>query len=148
MKNAVHGFQPFIAVHGMGAYSKYLKIVQHIRFNAVKPCLCRAHIFRFHAECYEFQFHKTVVSFGKLIGKHCLILISYGIKVVVLHRNLDCGLCFSAASLIDKGKLYIHGRIKVVQKVAPVFKDGGFLIRTCKLIIDVGKINALAVSVF
>ena len=99
-------------------------------------------------KCCEFQLYKTVVSFGKLLGKHFLIFRSYGIKVIIPLWNFNRFFCFSAASLIDKGKLHIHRGIKVIKKVAPVFKDCGFLICFCKLIVDVGKGNAPTVSVF
>lgn len=46
---------------------------------------------------------------------------------------------FSLCPLIDERELYTHACVKVVEKIAPVFKNGGLVVCLCKLIVDVLK---------
>ena len=39
--------------------------------------------------------------------------------------------------------LHIHACVKVVEEIAPVFKNGGLIVCLCKLIVNVLKSNAL-----
>ena len=50
---------------------------------------------------------------------------------------------FPLRPLIDERKLHAHARVKVVEEIAPVFKNGGLIVCLCKLIIDVLEHDAL-----
>ena len=84
--------------------------------------------------------HKPVVAFTKLIFQHIPVLGTDRVKSVVLCRDMDSFFCFSAhCPLIDKRKLHRHGSVKIIEKIAPVFKDSGLVVRLCKLIVYIFK---------
>ena len=84
--------------------------------------------------------HKPVVAFRKLIFQHIPVLGTDRVESVVLCRDIDSFLRFAALRpLIDKRKLHRHGSVKVVEKIAPVFKDSGLVVRLCKLIVYIFK---------
>ena len=56
--------------------------------------------------------------------------------------GLGCLLLLCA--LIDERKLHIHACVKVVEKIAPVFKNGGLIVCLCKLIVNIFKGYGLA----
>ena len=61
----------------------------------------------------------------KLIFKHIRVLPADRVKSVVLRRNFDSRLClFLSCALIDERELHRNGSVKVVEKIAPVFKNG------------------------
>ena len=66
-----------------------------------------------------------------------------------IHRYIrltyrDCFFClFPLCPLIDERKLHAHARVKVIEEIAPVFKNGGLIVSLCKLIIDVLEHDAL-----
>ena len=88
--------------------------------------------------------HKPVVVFTKLIFQHIRILGADRVKSVLLCRDSDSFFClFPLRPLIDERKLHAHARVKVVEEIAPVFKNGGLIVCLCKLIIDVLEHDAL-----
>ena len=88
--------------------------------------------------------HKPVVAFTKLIFQHIRILGADRIKSVLLRGDRDCFFClFPLRPLIDERKLHAYARVKVVEEIAPVFKNGGLIVSLCKLIIDVLEHDAL-----
>ena len=142
-------FQTVIARHGAGGYAQHLKIVEYVRFNTGKAGFCRRQVVRFNGKCNVLVFDKPVVAFGKLVFEHIRILGTNGIESVVLCRNVDSLFRFSALRpLIDERELHAHTRVKVVEKIAPVFKNGSLVVCLCKLIVNIFKHNALAVFLF
>ena len=88
--------------------------------------------------------HKPVVAFTKLIFQHIGILGADRVESVLLCRDRDCFFClFPLRPLIDERKLHAYARVKVVEEIAPVFKNGGLIVCLCKLIIDVLEHDAL-----
>ena len=88
--------------------------------------------------------HKPVVAFTKLIFQHIGILGADRVKSVLLCGDRDSFFClFPLRPLIDERKLHAHARVKVIEEIAPVFKNGGLIVCLCKLIVDVLKGNAL-----
>ena len=145
----VQHFQAVIARHGAGSYAQHLKIVEYVRFDTGKAGFCRRQAVRFNGKGDVFVLHKPVIPFGKLVFEHIRILGANGIESVVLRRNVDSLFRFAALRpLIDERELHRNGSVKVIQKVAPIFKDSGLVVRLCKLIVNILKHNAFAVFLF
>ena len=101
-------------------------------------------MFGFNGKGNVFVLHKPVVAFTKLIFQHIRILGADRVKSVLLCRDSDSFFClFPLRPLIDERKLHAHARVKVVEEIAPVFKNGGLIVCLCKLIVNVLKGNAL-----
>jgi hypothetical protein len=47
--------------------------------------------------------------------------------------------------LIVEGELHMDGAVEAVQKVAPVVKDGRFILILCQLVVDVEETDCLGV---
>ena len=90
--------------------------------------------------------HQSVVALCKLIFQHIRIFAADRIKSVVLRRDMDSTFGFAAApTLIDERKLHLYACVKVVEEIAPVFKNGGLIVCLCKLIVNIFKGYSLAV---
>ena len=69
------------------------------------------------------------------------------IEIVLLCRNVDAlAKLIQACLLIDEGELDEDRAVEVVQKVAPVLKDGSFVLVLRKLVVDVLKGDGLRVE--
>ena len=142
----MQGFKAFVARHGAGGYAKHLKIVKYVGFDTGKPRLCRVQIVGFNGKGDVFRFHKAVVALCKLIFQHIRVLGANGVESVVLRRNCDCFFRVAAPrSSVDERELHRNGSVKVIEEVAPIFKNGGLVVCLCKLIIYVVVGNAFAV---
>ncbi len=98
----------------------------------------------FNSKGNVFVLYKPVVAFDKLIFQHIRILGADRVKSVLLCGDIDCFFMpVPAASLIDERKLHDNDCVKVVEEIAPVFKNGGLIVSLCKLIIDVLEDDAL-----
>ena len=81
--------------------------------------------------------------------QHIRVFGADGIESVVLRGDRNDLLRAAAArSPVDKGKLHTNGRVKIVEKVAPVFKNGGLIVCLRKLVVDVVVGDALGVFLF
>ena len=141
--------QPFIARHRTRRRAQYLKIVQHVGFNTGKAGFCRRRIVCFDTECDVLVLDKPVVALTKLIFQHIRILGTDRVESVVLRGNIDSFLClFPLCPLIDERKLHRNGSVEVVEKIAPVFKNGGLVVCLCKLIVNIFKGNGFTVFLF
>ena len=70
--------------------------------------------------------------------QHIRVFGADGIESVILRGDRNDLLRAAAArSPVDKGKLHTNGRVKIVEKVAPVFKNGGLIVCLRKLVVDV-----------
>ena len=90
---------------------------------------------------------QSVVALGELTLQHSGILRADVVESVLLCRNVDAlAELIEACLLIDEGELDENRAIKVVQKVAPVLKDGSFVLVLRKLVVDVLKGDGLRVE--
>ena len=90
--------------------------------------------------------HKPVISFTKLIFQHTRVLAADRIESVVLRGYVNGFFRFlPLRPLIDKGKLHRYGSVKVVEEIAPVFKNGGFVVAARKLIVNVLKCDTFGI---
>lgn len=79
---------------------------------------------------------KPVVALCKLVFEHIRVFGADRVKSVVLRGNVDSFLrFFLLCPLIDERELHRHGSVKVIEEVAPVFKNGGLVVCLCKLIV-------------
>ena len=146
VENAMQHFQAFIARHGAGRYPKHLEIVEYVGFDTGKAGFCRRKVIRFNGKGDVLAFHKPVVALCKLIFQHIPVFDTDRVESVLLRRDLDSVLGFLAApALIDERKLHLYGSVKVVEKIAPIFKNGGLFVCLCKLIVNVLKGDGLTV---
>ena len=149
VENPMQYVQAFLSVHGAGCYAKHLKIIEYVGFDTGKTCFCRRKIVRFNGKGNVLAFFQSVVAFFKLVFQHIRVLPADRVKSVVLRRNFDSRLClFLSCALIDERELHQNGSVKVVEKIAPVFKNGGLIICLCKLIVNIFKDKAFTVFLF
>ena len=73
--------------------------------------------------------NEAVVAAGKLILQHTGVLGADAVKLVpqggmeMLRAKVSC-----EDREVHKGKLELHGAVKVVQEIAPRLKDGGLVL--------------------
>ena len=149
VENPMQYVQAFLSVHGAGCYAKHLKIIEYVGFDTGKAGFCGRKIVRFNGKGNVLALFQSVVAFFKLIFQHIRVLPADRVKSVVLRRNFDSRLClFLSCALIDERELHRNGSVKVVEKIAPVFKNGGLIICLCKLIVNIFKDKAFTVFLF
>ena len=140
-------FQPLIAGQRLGSHTKGFEVVENVGFNAFELRLCRAEGVRLNAEGDVLLLDQPVVALGELVLQHTGILGADVVEGVLLCRNVDAlAELIEACLLIDEGELDENRAIKVVQKVAPVLKDGSFVLVLRKLVVDVLKGDGLRVE--
>ena len=133
-------FQPFVAGQRLSPYTEGFEVVENVGFNAFELRLCRAERIRLNAEGDVLLLDETVIAFGELALQHSGILGADVVKIVLLCRNVDAlAELIEACLLIDEGELDENRAVEVVQKVAPVLKDGSFVLVLRKLVVDVLK---------
>ena len=143
VENPMQHVQAFLSVHGAGCYAKHLKIIEYVGFDTGKAGFCGCEIVRFNGKGNVLALFQSVVAFFKLIFQHIRVLFADRVKSVVLRRDFDSRLClFLSCALIDERELHRNGSVKVVEKIAPVFKNGGLIICLCKLIVNIFKDKA------
>ena len=140
-------FQPFVAGQRLGSHTKGFEVVENVGFNAFELRLCRAEGVRLNAEGDVLPLDQSVVALGELALQHTGILGADVVEGVLLCRNVDAlAELIEACLLIDEGELNENRAVKVVQKVAPVLKDGSFVLVLRKLVVDVLKGDGLRVE--
>ena len=140
-------FQPFVAGQRLGFHAESFEVVEDVGFNAFELRLCRAEGVRLNAEGDVLLLDQPVVALGELVLQHTGILGADVVEGVLLCRNVDAlAELIEACLLIDEGELDENRAIKVVQKVAPVLKDGSFVLVLRKLVVDVLKGDGLRVE--
>ena len=142
-------FKAFIACHGAGRHAQELKVVEYVRFDTGKAGFRRAQTVGFNGKGDIFCFDKPVVALCKLVFQHIPVFCADRIESVLLCRDIDRFFRFAPLRpLIDERELHRNGSVKVVEEVAPVLKNGGLVVRLCKLVVYILKDNALAVFPF
>ena len=93
---------------------------------------------RDRAEGFKEVFSKDIVNYGNVrglyIGETFYLVAGNTVESFTLNGFEKIG---------DERKLHAHARVKVVEEIAPVFKNGGLIVCLCKLIVNVLKSNAL-----
>ena len=84
---------------------------------------------------------------GKLILQHTGVLGADAVKLVPAGRNGNAP-CkgFLRSREVHKGKLELHGAVKVVQEIAPRLKDGGLVLVLRELVVDVLILDRFGVA--
>ena len=140
-------FQPFVAGQRLGFHAESFEVVEDVGFNAFELRLCRAEGVRLNAEGDVLLLDQPVVALGELALQHTGILGADVVEGVLLCRNADAlAELIEACLLIDEGELDEDRAVEVVQKVAPVLKDGSFVLVLRKLVVDVLKGDGLRVE--
>ena len=140
-------FQPLIAGQRLGSHTEGFEVVENIGFNAFELRLCRAEGVCLNAEGDVLLLDQSVVALGELTLQHTGILRADVVEGVLLCRNVDAlAELIETCLLIDEGELDEDRAVEVVQKVAPVLKDGSFVLVLRKLVVDVLKGDGLRVE--
>ena len=140
-------FQPFVAGQRLGFHAESFEVVENVGFNAFELRLCRAEGVRLNAEGDVLLLNQPVIALGELALQHTGILGADVVEGVLLCRNVDAlAELIEACLLIDEGELDENRAVEVVQKVAPVLKDGSFVLVLRKLVVDVLKGDGLRVE--
>ena len=133
-------FQPLVAGQRFRPYTEGFEVVENVGFNAFELRLCRAEGVCLNAEGDVLLLDQSVVALGELALQHTGILGADVVEGVLLCRNVDAlAELIQACLLIDEGELDEDRAVEVVQKVAPCFKNGGFVLVLRKLVVDVLK---------
>ena len=143
----MHDAQAVIPIQRCSHNAQPLEVVEKVGFNAFQTGLCCAKIVCFNAEGQVFGLNQTVVAAGKLVLQHLGILGADSIKFIAAGRDGDApGKGFLRCRQVDKGKLELHRAVKVIQKIAPRFKDCGLILVLRKLVVDVLILDGFGVA--
>ena len=128
-QNVVHDVQALKAVQRRSHNAQPLEVVQKIGFDALQTGLGSAEVVGLNAEREILGLNEAVVAAGKLILQHTGVLGADAVKLVPAGRNGNAP-CkgFLRSREVHKGKLKLHGAVKVVQEIAPRLKDGGLVL--------------------
>ena len=140
-------FQPFVAGQRLGSHTEGFEVVENVGFNAFELRLCGAEGVCLNAEGDVLLLDQSVVALGELALQHSGILGPNVVEGVLLCRNVDALTeLIETCLLVDEGELDENRAVEVVQKVAPVLKDGSFVLVLRKLVVDVLKGDGLRVE--
>ena len=140
-------FQPLVAGQRLRPHTEGFEVVENVGLDAFELRLCRAEGVRLNAEGEVLLLDQPVVALGELALQHTGILGADVVEIVLLCRNVDAlAELIEACLLIDEGELDENRAVEVVQKVAPVLKDGSFVLVLRKLVVNVLKGNGLRVE--
>ena len=127
-------------------YVQHLEVVDDVRFDAFQPRLGLFQVFGLNAEGDVLALLQTVGALGELVTEHPGVLLPNGVVVVVPGGQVNHPLVFGEIDvLIVEGELHMNGAVEVVQKVAPVVKDGSFVLVLRQLVVDVEEADGLGV---
>ena len=140
-------FQPLVAGQRLRPHAERFEVVENVGLNAFELRLCRAEGVCLNAEGDVLLLDQSVVALGELALQHTGILGADVVEGVLLCRNVDAlAKLIQACLLIDEGELDENRAVEVVQKVAPVLKDGSFILVLRKLVVDVLKGDGLGIE--
>lgn len=141
--------QALLSVQRFCRNTQPLEVVENIRFNAVQPGLCGFQSIRLDAKRQILCFHQPVVALCQLIPKHLRVLRADTVIHIAPQRNGDLpAIGFLIGGHIHEGQLEAYRGIKVVEKITPSVKDGGFIVVLRQLVVDVLELNRLGVIAF
>ena len=131
----------------MGLYAQGFEVGQYIRLDTLQPELCRAKVVRFNAEGDVLSLYKAVVALLELSFQHISVLAADVVILVAFGGDIDALFkVLHVCPLVDKGKLHMDRRIKIIQKVAVAFKNLCLVLGLRKLVVDVKKLDRLCVG--
>ena len=146
-QNVVHDVQALKAVQRRSHNAQPLEVVQKVGFDALQTGLGSAEVVGLNAEREILGLNEAVVAAGKLILQHTGVLGADAVKLVPAGRNGNAP-CkgFLRSREVHKGKLELHGAVKVVQEIAPRLKDGGLVLILRELVVDVLILDCFGVA--
>ena len=146
-QNVVHDVQALKAVQRRSYNAQPLEVVQEVGFDALQTGLGGAEVVGLNAEREILGLNQAVVAAGKLVLQHTGVLGADAVKFVSAgrDRNAPCK-GFLRSREVHKGKLELHGAVKVVQEIAPRFKDGGLVLILRELVVDVLILDRFGVA--
>ena len=146
-QNVVHDVQALKAVQRRSHNAQPLEVVQEVGFDALQTGLGGAEVVGLNAEREILGLNEAVVAAGKLILQHTGVLGADAVKLVPAGRNGNAP-CkgFLRSREVHKGKLELHGAVKVVQEIAPRLKDGGLVLILRELVVDVLILDRFGVA--
>ena len=148
VEHVMHQLQPLPSIQRRGGNPQTLEIVQQINLNALQSGLGRLEVFRLDAVGDELGLGQTVVALGQLVLEHFGIFMPHIVEPVILIRDDDALLeGFRTGGQVEEGKLKVNGCVKVVEEIAPAFKDAGLVIVLSQLVVDILKLNGFGVVV-
>ena len=140
-------FQPLVAGQRLRPHAEGFEVVENVGLDAFELRLCRAEGVCLNAEGDVLLLDQSVVALGELTLQHTGILGADVVEGVLLCRNVDAlAKLIETCLLIDEGELDENRAVEVVQKVAPVLEDCGFVLVLRKLVVDVLKGDGLRVE--
>ncbi len=146
VQHVVHEPEPVMAVQRLRRNAQPLEVVENIRFDTFQPRLGVFECVGFNPEGDVFCLNQTIVSAGELVLKHGSIFFPQRIERILLLRNCDTvHVAFLVCREVYKRELEVHRAVKVIQEVTPPVEDRGFVLVLVELIVDVLKLNGLAV---
>ena len=147
VQRLIQDFQPFHPIQGIGGHAQDLEVVQNIRLDALQLRPCHCQIVSLNGKGNVLGLEKPIVSLRQLVVQHLRVFHANIIKSVILRFDLDDLLILPhAAFLVDKGQLEMDAAVKVIEKIAPVFKDGALIVILGQLIVDVVKADGLGID--
>ena len=139
--------QPSFAVQDLGGHAQPLEVVQHIGLDALQPGLGGADAVGLDGKGQVLGLDEAVVAPRQLILQHLRVLHPDGVKVIPLGRDGNAvGEGLLGRRQVQKGQLETDGAVKIVEEIAPAFKDGGLVLVLAELVVDVLELDGLGVA--
>ena len=139
----------FRAVQGGRRHAETLEVGQQVRFQPFQTGFRLREAVGFDPEGQVLRLGQAVAPLRHLIPEHPCVFLPDGIELVPGRGNVDLpGDAFLRGGDVHKGELDRHGRIEVVEKVAPPLEHGGFVLVLGQLIVDVLKAHRLHIPGF
>ena len=146
MEEIVHQPQALFAIQGEGRDAQPLEVPQNVRLDAIQPGLGCADALCLDAEGQILGLLKPPAALGHLGFQNGEIFPADLVKLVSLERHPEAlGDSLLPNRQIEEGELEVDGAVKVVEKVAPAFKDSRLVLVLVQLIIDIEELNGLGV---
>ena len=147
VESLIHNLQALHTVQRVGRNAQHLEVVENIRFDTLQLWSCLPNIFSFNRKGDVLGAHQAVVALCQLIFQHLGILHTHIIKSISLWRDTDDSLKLCHVGLmVDKRKLEIDCAVKVVEEIAPVFKNGVFVLVLCQLVVNIIEADSLGIE--
>ena len=147
VQRLIQDFQPFHPIQGIGGHAQDLEVVQNIRLDALQLRPCHCQIVSLNGKGNVLGLEKPIVPLRQLVVQHLRVFHANIIEGVVLRFDLDDLLILPhAAFLVDKGQLEMDAAVEVIEKIAPVFKNGALIVILGQLVVDVVKADGLGID--
>ena len=139
--------QPGFAVQDLGGHAQPLEVVQHIGLDTLQPGLGGTDAVGLDGKGQVLGLDEAVVAPRQLVLQHLRVLHPDGVKVIPLGRDGDTvGEGLLGRRQVQKGQLETDGAVKIVEEIAPAFKDGGLVLVLAELVVDVLELDGFRVA--